>query len=52
MKNIIKKLFCKMKWHSFTYDTILRDTHIGKQVYYKCKWCGYEGLVDSQGNLF
>lgn len=47
MKNKIKKLFCKINWHSFSYDA-----PIGNQSHYKCKWCGYEGLVDSQGNLF
>ena len=24
----------------------------GASLHCRCKWCGYEGLVDSQGNLF
>lgn len=52
MKNIIKKIFCKIGWHSFSYDIVEYDEHIGENHHYKCKWCGYEGLVDSQGNLF
>ena len=49
---MFKKLFCKLGWHSFDYDIVPYDTPIGKQARYKCQWCGYEGLVDSQGNLF
>ena len=52
MKNKIKKLFCKIGWHSFSYDIVSYDSSIGKREYSKCKWCGYEGLIDSQGNLF
>ncbi|KKN09558.1 hypothetical protein LCGC14_1045480 [marine sediment metagenome] len=26
--------------------------HDGASFKAKCKWCGYIGLVDSQGNLF
>lgn len=31
------------------YESISFD---GASVHCKCKWCGYEGMVDSQGNLF
>ena len=24
----------------------------GASCHCKCKWCGYKGMVDSQGNLF
>lgn len=39
-----------LQWHStfVGYD----DDRIDGIRYAKCKWCGYEGLVDSQGNLF
>lgn len=52
MKNIIKKLFCKFGWHSFDYDTVIVEVEDVTVCRNKCKWCGYEGLVDSQGNLF
>jgi len=46
----IKKFFCWAKWHSVGgYDIIGFD---GCSVKARCRWCGYVGLVDSQGNLF
>jgi hypothetical protein len=45
----IKKILCKMGWHSFTYIHTSFDVC---STYAKCKWCGYEGMIDSQGNLF
>lgn len=50
--NLIKKLCCKIGWHSFTYDLVEYDWYKGIANMYKCKWCGYIGMVDSQGNLF
>ncbi len=54
---MIKKLLCKIGWHSFIsgYDLVevpndILNTGICNK--YKCKWCGYIGMVDSQGNLF
>lgn len=49
MLNSIKKFFCKIGWHSFTYEYTKHD---GCSQHAKCKWCGYEGMIDSQGNLF
>lgn len=49
IKEKIKRFFCKIGWHSFSYDYVYRDE---VNVHAKCKWCGKEGLVDSQGNLF
>ena len=51
----IKKLFCKIGWHSFSYDLVEipeDPLNTGIRNRYKCKWCGGIGLVDSQGNLF
>ena len=50
----IKKFFCKIGWHSFCcgYDLVEHDGYHGIANKYKCKWCGYVGMVDSQGNLF
>lgn len=51
MKELIKRFFCWMRWHSFPigFESIGWD---GCSVHAKCKWCGYEGIIDSQGNLF
>lgn len=50
MKNLIKRLFCKIGWHShpnFIYDDIGEVN-----IHARCKWCNYSGMLDSQGNLF
>lgn len=50
MLGFIKKVFCKIGWHSVTgFEATGFD---GCSVHAKCKWCGYEGMIDSQGNLF
>ena len=46
---MIRKLLCKLGWHSWTYAHLYND---GCSEHAKCKWCGYEGMIDSQGNLF
>ena len=48
----IKKIFCNIGWHSFSCDIAEYDGYHGISNKYKCKWCGYIGMVDSQGNLF
>lgn len=40
-----------LKWHSFIVGYYHTD-HDGCSQHAKCKWCGYEGMIDSQGNLF
>lgn len=53
--NIFKRIFCKIGWHSFSYDLVkVVDDPLRSHIcdVYKCKWCGKEGRVDSQGNLF
>ena len=45
----IKRFLCCIGWHSWTYEDVGHD---GCSRHSRCKWCGYEGLVDSQGNLF
>lgn len=44
-----KNFWCRIGWHSHGYDATEFD---GCSVHARCKWCGYEGLIDSQGNLF
>ena len=47
----MKKFFCWIGWHSiligFNYSN-----YDGYIQHAKCKWCGFEGMIDSQGNLF
>lgn len=47
----LQKIYCKIGWHCHMkdYEPISFD---GASVHCKCKWCGYKGIVDSQGNLF
>ena len=53
---LYRKFACWIGWHSFgDYELVESpedplNTHICDK--YKCKWCGYTGMVDSQGNLF
>lgn len=51
MKESLKRLFCKIGWHSFLggFEIMGFD---GCSVHARCRWCGYEGMIDSQGNLF
>ena len=37
-----------MGWHG-PKEVIEND---GVNIHIKCKWCGQEGMVDSQGNFF
>ena len=56
MKESLKKLLCKIGWHSifvgFENPHHAEDDPLQFLVFAKCKWCGYEGQIDSQGNLF
>ena len=43
-------LFCKiLPWHSIVRDYLHHD---GASQHARCRWCGYEGMIDSQGGLF
>lgn len=48
---ILKKILCKIGWHSI-FAGFETTGHDGCSVHAKCKWCGYKGMIDSQGNLF
>jgi hypothetical protein len=48
---MLKKLCCWIGWHSW-FAGFSATTHDGCSQHAKCKWCGYEGMIDSQGNLF
>lgn len=47
----LQKFFCKIGWHCHGKDYIY-ESFDGASLHCKCKWCGYRGMVDSQGNLF
>lgn len=45
-----RRVACKIGWHSYpSFDVTGSD---GCSKHARCKWCGYEGMIDSQGNLF
>jgi hypothetical protein len=48
-RGLWKPLACKVGWHSYEYDTV---SHDGCSTHAQCQWCKYEGMIDSQGNLF
>lgn len=43
-----KRFCCWIGWHGKR-DYTGFD---GASAHARCKWCGYEGMIDSQGNLF
>lgn len=49
--NPLKRFFCWLGWHSFTsgFESTGFD---GASEHARCKWCGFDGMIDSQGNLF
>lgn len=47
----IQKYYCKIGWHCHSKDYQF-DYSDGASIHCTCKWCGYKGMVDSQGNLF
>lgn len=45
-----KQFACFIGWHSYPrFETIGFD---GCSIRARCRWCGYKGMIDSQGNLF
>lgn len=51
MSKPLQKFYCKIGWHCHMKDYIYDDFD-GASCHCTCKWCGYKGMVDSQGNLF
>lgn len=45
---MLKRLLCWMGWHRVK----KWDSFDGASAHATCAWCGYEGLIDSGGNLF
>jgi hypothetical protein len=50
MLKAIKRFFCWMGWHSVGNYALVE--HDGCNAHARCRWCGYKGMLDSQGNLF
>lgn len=48
---MLKRFFCRIGWHSWLVGYEITDW-FGDNVRAACKWCGYHGMIDSQGNLF
>ena len=47
----LQKYYCKLGWHCHSKDYIF-DYSDSISSHCTCKWCGYKGMIDSQGNLF
>ena len=47
----LQKFYCKIGWHCHSKDYQF-DYSDGASAHCTCKWCGYHGMIDSQGNLF
>lgn len=51
MRVYIKRLFCRIGWHSF-FVGFEPVSYEGCSVHARCRWCSGVGMIDSQGNLF
>ena len=51
MINQIKRFFCWIGWHSWPIG-FSQTGFDGASIHACCQWGGYEGMIDSQGNLF
>lgn len=48
--NFVKRIRCRIGWHSApNFESTGFD---GASEHARCMWCKYEGMIDSQGNLF
>lgn len=48
--HFLRHVCCKwLPWHSGNFE---RTGFDGCSIHARCRWCGYEGMIDSQGNLF
>ena len=50
----LQKIACKWGWHSHHYNNWHKAENDPLQFldFATCQWCGFEGQVDSQGNLY
>ena len=52
---MIRRFSCWIGWHSFIGNLEERfewESFDGCSIHARCRWCGYRGMIDSQGNLF
>lgn len=52
---IMRNFLCKIRWHAYfpfyhPHWQFLENDGLSNHV--RCGWCGYEGMIDSLGNLF
>lgn len=47
--NYLRRFLCWIGWHNIDYTNATFD---GASIHARCAWCGYAGMIDSQGNLF
>jgi len=47
----MKWFLCWIGDHSFFVGFDYTE-HDGASQHARCRWCGFEGMIDSQGNLF
>ncbi len=45
------KLINAIEWHSI-FIGFKTNSFDGCSIHAECLWCGYKGMIDSQGNLF
>ena len=53
--NAIKRFLCRLGWHSWIvgYEYLPPQCPLDVvNIHARCKWCHYEGILDSQGGLF
>ena len=50
MTNWYKRFACWIGWHS--HSRFIVNGFDGCSIHATCRWCGYKGMIDGQGNLF
>jgi len=50
MLNALCRFSCWVGWHSWPHFIV--NSFDGCNTHATCRWCGYKGMIDSQGNLF
>jgi len=48
--NWFKRFCCWIGWHKWGCYEFIEQAGINMKA--RCPWCHYEGMIDSQGNLF
>ena len=52
-QSLLKRILCRIGWHRLPfYKDWSYIENDGASDHVRCNWCNYEGMIDSQGNLF